>query len=227
MLQAAVAAIRPAVADISMLTPAAGIVFSSRLVGMGFHRVVQYSWTCDSAACKADVCSIDIIQPLPAALFADIYQLEDMARMGSSRADAVTCTATLLGSPDLEGTSMESRPVVLVVQASRCIGYAAADQPAIIPLHARYAMPVNQPRPSSRFKYILSPTTSIAMPPATVLLSTANESVRHDTAESVSLWELPTGQVSHRKPVEAATFIAVTFSCAFVLRGAGQLQTGC
>ena len=221
-----------------MLRPAAAHAFSSRLLGAGFHRTVEYSWTCKSAACKpAGECSISIIQPLPAALFPDMYQLDDIARMSSSRADAVIWRATLDESLIPEGTEGEGEPIVLVVQARSSVAHGVLNRRAIlrIPLHARYAVPVKVPPQSAGSNWATSPTISTAVPLATLLLSSADGTVVIDDSEylsgtspstSGSAWDLPAGSKSHGKVVAHATSVAVLMSCTVVVVIAGRQQAG-
>ena len=205
--------------------PAIAAAMSSRLLGKGFHRNIQYSCTCDPAACEpGDECSISITQPLPAALFPDIYQLKDMARMSSSRGDAIIWNATLMASHDLEGIKLKSKPAVLVVQARSSVAHGSPDHNAVlrVPLHAHYAMPVNEPPPSATFRWALSPITSIALPSATMLLTCAAKSVWSDTTrqtpeDNINLWDLPAGSMSHGELVAFGTSVAVFLSCFVVL----------
>ena len=230
------AASQPSRGKISALKTDSGITFSSRLLGKGFHRKVEYSWTRELAADDNTAIqgTVGIVQPLPAALFADLNQLRHSARRSSLRADAVAWMATLLGSSDAdtEGTVLESKPGVLVVQANSSGAISASAMGAVfcIPLHARYATPVNAPRALLGWNWARSALVTTALPPATLLLPPlgGNGSWR-DGAEQTDViwWDSPAASLMHGSPVGLATSAAVVLSCSLVLMEAGRLRSGC
>jgi len=233
LLQAAVAASQPSTGKTSSLkSDGTGITFSSRLLGEGYHRKVEYSWSCKTAAdlSSAEPSSIGIVQPLPAGLFADMNELGNMAKMSSSRAAAVTWTAALLGSADVEATIVESKTAVLVLQANSSGSNSIADGAAVlrVPLHARYAMPTHAPPALNRLRWAQSPLTTTAMPPATLLIFSGDDGSWRDVAKhnDVSWWDVPAASAPHAKLVALGTSTAVVLSCAVVLMEARRLQAG-
>jgi len=233
LLQAAVAASQPSTGKTSSLkSDGTGITFSSRLLGEGYHRKVEYSWTQSFAADRNSEKqnSIGIMQPLPAGLFADMNQLSNMAKMSSSSADAVTWTAALLGSADVEATILDSKSVVLVLQANSSGANSIANGAAVlrVPLHARYAMPMHAPPALSKWKWAQSLLTTTALPPATLLVSSGGVGSWRDVAyyDSASGWVVPAASAVHSTPVALATSAAVVLSCAVVLTEARRLRAG-
>ena len=233
VLQAAVAASRPSTGKMSPEKAEAGSIFSSRLLGKGYHRTVEYSWTYELAADlrPAEQSSIGIVQPLPAGLFADMHQIGDIAKMSSSNADAVSWTATLLGSSDVERTIMESKPAVLVVQANSSRANSVSDQRAVlcIPLHARYALPMQAPPGLAGWKWAPSALATTAMPSATLLLSSRGDGRWRDVVDRTDViwWDVPAASTQHDTRIGIATSAAVVLSCAVVLMEARRLRLGC
>ena len=232
LLQAAVAASQPLTGKMSSLKSGTGITFSSRLLGEGYHRKVEYSWTTISAADRnsAQQSSMGIVQLLPAGLFADMNQLGNIAKMSSSRADAVTWTAALLGSADVEGTILDSKSAVLVVQANSSGANSGSDgaEVLLVPLHARYAMPMHAPPALSRWRWAQSPLTTTILPPATLLVSSGGFGSWRDVAyhDTASWWVVPAASALHGTPVALTTSAAVVLSCAVVMMEARRFRAG-
>jgi PIG-X / PBN1 len=170
---------------------------SRSLQGSGFHRQLSYSLELQPCAsggsivgiwqrlasalrlpqqlggCAAvaagDLCDVAVVQPLPAAVYADVDQLSSLA--ASWRGSAAALGFRLFGVADAERTEVECSPTVLLLHwtaraaegqsASQQAGEAASgrahpsaavrlDSPAgrsivtqrAIPVHARYPAPV-------------------------------------------------------------------------------------
>ena len=210
---------------------------STTIVGTGFHRTLQYSWrtatTCSSAMCEpaADLparcqmapCSLRIIQPLPAALFADPYQLAEVTKLISAHSTGLQWNATVLGSLNLETTALESNPTELVLQLRYGSSCRALNRCEVlrVPLHARYPAAVFTSGPGLGATW-----ATVHVPLAKMLLAHGGESVwravlpsskERDPNASALSWDIPAGALSHSTPIAAATCVAIGSACTLVL----------
>ena len=202
---------------------------ASQLLGTGFHRTLQYSWRIPISS-SVDGCmqaapySLRIVQPLPAALFADPYQLADLAKLSNMRSDAVQWNATISGSLEVERTAVESKPTVLVLQVKYGDACRISDMRKLlgVPLHARYPAPFDLQ--SSSMGSGAGTTWAVNVPFMAVLLACDDETVWHavvpsdeeyQTHPAIS-WNLPAGAVHHSKAVAGATSVAIALVCSLV-----------
>ena len=89
----------------------------TRLIGKGMHREMEYEAVihCDSGTAQAGAaaCEVAVLQPLPAVVYANIYELENAAQLGQGP------SVQLFGPVDVESIERDSQPTVLVAYAQR------------------------------------------------------------------------------------------------------------
>lgn len=91
---------------------------SATLQGQGFHRTLHYSLALSWADAEAahsnpeTTCEMALLQPLPAAVYANIYELKNLATAGKGP------RVRLFGKTDLESVQEEAEPTVLAVYAN-------------------------------------------------------------------------------------------------------------
>ena len=121
----------------------------------GFHGQVQYALD-QCQLVLSDQCQLTVIQPLPAGLYADPYELQNlMSASGGNHGTNLQMSAfRIFGSTDVEKIESDCNATVLSVlaqiKASSVKGNSCADKEHSVlslPLHARYPVPSVQPLP--------------------------------------------------------------------------------
>ncbi len=123
----------------------------------GFHGQVQYALDqCQLAL--SDQCQLTVLQPLPAGLYADPYELQNlMSTLGGNQGTNLQMSAfRIFGSIDVEKIESDCNATVLSVSAQIKVsshkGNSCPDKEQSVlslPLHARYPVPSLQPLPGA------------------------------------------------------------------------------
>lgn len=121
----------------------------------GFHGQVQYALDqCQLAL--SDQCQLTVLQPLPAGLYADPYELQNLmsASAGDHGTNLQMSAFKLFGPTDVEKIESDCNATILSVsaqiQVSSHQAKSCSDKEHSIlslPLHARYPVPSLQPLP--------------------------------------------------------------------------------
>lgn len=121
----------------------------------GFHGQVQYALDqCQLAL--SDQCQLTVLQPLPAGLYADPYELQNLmsASGGDHGANLQMSAFRIFGPIDVEKIEFDCNATILSVSAqikvsSREAKLCPDKEHSIlsVPLHARYPVPSLQPLP--------------------------------------------------------------------------------
>ncbi|KAI7837312.1 hypothetical protein COHA_008827 [Chlorella ohadii] len=174
-----------------------------------------------------------LLQPLPPAIFADVYQLDNVAAVGQGPA------VRLFGPVDVESIERFSQPTLLAVYSSTT--QAAGQQESncteltlTVPLHARYPHPVDpqqqQAAPAAgwlRWLGSLRSAAAVAELPLPLVLArcpaangAAEEwqaAVLQPEAPEPVIWDMPAGNLRHGPLVAAGTAAALGCGVAAVL----------
>ncbi|KAL4458969.1 hypothetical protein ABPG75_013834 [Micractinium tetrahymenae] len=236
----------------------ASLAFSLR--GSGAHRELTYRLTITclpsqrsgdataaSGAARASAASTPppppavgavLLQTLPPAVFADIYQLDNAAALSQGPA------AQLFGPVDVESIERYSQPTVLAVLCRANTSAAAeaktqvppsctAGAELVVPLHARYPHPQHAARQAgSWWQAALSVPVVTELAPPLVLVQCPGSSsgsigkegqwqVAQLEAEALPQpvrWERPAGNLQHGPLVAGGTAAALLLGVAVVLR---------
>jgi hypothetical protein len=97
--------------------PAAGIRGSTIsvvpvLLGTGFHRTLSYTVTLHETPSAVEHCQVVLLQPLPSAVYANAYELQNAAEVGQG------APVRLFGPVDVESVAADSTPTVLAIYAN-------------------------------------------------------------------------------------------------------------
>ena len=110
---------------------------STKLEGSGFHRTLRYSATSSCTIPARHSCQFAILQPLPAAIYANIYELD--AASAAGRGPHVR----LFGTIDVESIEKFAEPTAVAVYVPfDCSLSHSSSIEALLPLHARYLRPI-------------------------------------------------------------------------------------
>lgn len=202
---------------------------STNLTGSGFHRTLEYSvqfrCTAASAAPPAALkagCRVALLQPLPAGLYANIYELENAASVGQGP------QVRLFGTVDVESIEQYSQPTVLATYAPLHLIDGCATATATFPLHGRYPRP-QMPSSQGWKAWVLSPLQTVRQAPPTLLVSCGDggkwQQVQIASSEGVT-WNLPTGNALHTAVASLATACAVLGAAWVVLHAALGVHHG-
>lgn len=203
--------------------------FFRSLKGSGFHRSLQLTATFHRLGRETKgqraVCEVAFIQPLPAVLYANIYELDNAAHLGQGP------KSQLFGKIDVESIEQHSEPTVLVIYANTT---PSLDSPhcrhcskasVAFPLHARYPLPreLDEP-PRSWIDWLKCPKVDVVLPPPAILTrcdrSKAWRSAKMPKSsvqeESLVIWELPAGNMAHTRIVAVVTSLIIMVAGASV-----------
>jgi hypothetical protein len=221
--------------------PIASIAVNMSLHGAGFHRALRYSLAARCAppatAAGGDAndgvaprCELALLQPLPPAIFADPYQLDNAAAAGHGP------RVRLFGAVDLESVEAQADGAVLAVYGTLQVGGAAgacaeATLTLEVDLHARYPRPRLPAILESWQDYVLSPMATATLPPPRLLARCSGTGAEGGAWEVVgseasgdATWQVPAGNLLHAKAAAAVTSACVLGGAAAVL--AAVVRTG-
>jgi hypothetical protein len=208
-------------------------IVAAELVGAGAHRRLEYTVqlgclergadAADAAAApapRAD-CELALLQPLPAAVFADVYALDAAAVAGRGP------RVRLFGAVDLEAVEARAAPTALAAYAAvearpgalpgaldACGGAALA-----VALHARYPRPAAPPPGGGWRAALASPFVEVALPASALLARCGGGTwaAVPATARGPRAWRVPAGNLLHARVVPAATALAVLAAAAAIV----------
>ena len=157
---------------------------ATRLEGSGFHRTLHYSveLACPAAP-PATSCELAILQPLPAAIYANIYELDGSAAAGTGP------RVRLLGAVDVESIEEFSQPTALAIYHSfpekAAAGAGCGAVNASVLLHGRYPKPtVPKNKDKIWWKDLLNQDqVEIVLPPPELLLRCSPAAAAGDVVE--------------------------------------------
>lgn len=156
-----------------------------------------------------------------------MYELENLARIsGSSSSDHphIEWAPQLYGALDVERTTSECEPTVLVINVTLTDAAWGQDMAVAIPLHARYPSPQMQQPGAPLWSFFSSqvPAVPIAAPAAVVRCGelVAGSASRYElqrVAEPVPLiWSVPAGNMMHHRLVTLGTGLAAVLASVTV-----------
>ncbi|KAL4859100.1 hypothetical protein ACK3TF_000876 [Chlorella vulgaris] len=234
-----------------------------RLHGTGAHRHLLYRLTVhctqqlsgdrrdgDPAAASlpppASCAQVAVLQPLPPAVFADIYQLDNAAALGLGP------PVRLFGQVDVESIERFAQSTVLAVYSSnhsaapgqadnwlvlpfdpshKQAGNTCSDIVLEVPLHARYPHPrQSQHLETSWAAAVLSTVAAVAIAPPLVLVrcpaavstlgswqAASMEHAAMEADQAAVQWDMPAGNLRHGSLVASVTAGAIACGTAAVL----------
>lgn len=220
-------------------TDSSEVVLKSELLGVGFHRTLRYSWTHEPLAPAGGISSratdlqIGIVQVLPPGVYADIYQLDNIARFsgGDGNCGNLKWSPALYGVLDVEKTALECELTVLVLNVSSAGCELSRGSTLEIPLHARYPSPQGQIGVStSLFKsemvevHINAPSLVKRYGHTSVGSASQYKHQRVDNSR-VLVWSVPAGNMNHLRFVTVGTGLAAILASIAVAVAAFRTQT--
>ncbi|KAG2452542.1 hypothetical protein HYH02_002780 [Chlamydomonas schloesseri] len=196
--------------------------------GEGAHQRISYELTCSprlllaTAAAPNPGGQVTILQALPAELFVDPYELDQLRQVLTG-----AIHVSLFGPLDLEQPAPACRPTVLgitlnnvsstAVKRARRSVYARTE----LPFHTKYPAPVGEGAPgcsADLFHYTPGPTQTVRWPAPQLLL-------RHAAvADAPSSKEQPAGTPDGQPTAEPGSGSAGESSCQADADGANDAQ---
>jgi len=199
------------------------------LSGKGAHRHLHYDLRLVSRSHSITTPTrFTIIQYLPAAIFADIYELDNNASVQQGP------PVILIGRLDLESTEQYTTPTTLIIHLPPPPSLPQTSTITIsttIPLHARYPIPQQHTTTTNDrgLPWWSSVPVNITIPPPSLLLvNYPNDddgddddtwtSIDLDTTNSNGLvWTIPAGNIAHAKMVTTVTAVSIILGAVVVL----------
>lgn len=219
-------------------TVSSEVVLNSELLGVGFHRSLRYSWTHEplapagSISGRATDLQIGIVQVLPPGIYADIYQLDNLARFsgGDGNCGNLKWSPALYGVLDVEKTAVECELTVLVLNVPTGCGLSRGST-LEIPLHARYPSPQRQIGVSTSL--FESAMVEVRINAPSLVKRYGHTSVgsasqyKHQRVNSscVLVWSVPAGNMNHLGFVTVGTGLAALLASIAVALAAFKTQT--
>jgi len=211
-----------------------------RLEGSGFHRRLHYSLalTCLDENVRRPPLNVAIIQPLPAAIYANLYELDSAFVAGYGP------EVRLFGEVDVESIEKFAQPTVLAIYSPAIEAATATEGNAgrgscgavniSIPLHGRYPRAVlgannnnnnNNNENASWRELLQGPRVDIILPAPIVLMQSAEEKQKQwsRTTQNVQLhtesvvWSLPAGDMRLQTLTSTITAAVVCAATATVI----------
>ena len=204
------------------------------LAAKGFHSHIQYTVNRQQAS-EHNVCQMMVLQPLPAGVYADPYELANIAGMSSTAvANQLQLSSyRVFGKIDVERIEPDCEPTLLSVSANidTQLGTVNTATATIlhlkVPLHARYPAPHPAgdllPAHPSYHNYSLEGPTVVLRCSATTSHQANGETrlcqdVCHISSAKHELsWTLPAGLTKHTWFVQTATSAVAVGSLTFLL----------
>ena len=220
----------------NVTSPHVRVTTGVELAAKGFHSHIQYSLNRQQAT-DHSVCQMTVLQPLPAGVYADPYELANIAGISST---AVTNQLQLLsyhvfGKIDVEKIEPDCEPTLLSVSANIYKQPSTMNAETVtslhlkVPLHARYPAPHSQhaedlhPAHHPYHMYSLQDPTVI-LRCSTKMSHQGNDGTRlcqdvcHITSATQDLsWTVPAGLTKHAWFVQIATSAMALGSLMFLL----------
>jgi hypothetical protein len=205
---------------------------SLEIAGNGFHRTVHYSVEVNCSPITAsDQCEFTLLQPLPATLFANIYELDNAASLGLGP------RVKVFGKVDVESIEAAAEPTVLAISLNKAVNCTQLDTSgqvtADVKLHARYPRPMyldNGSEGNWLLRLIQSPAKSIPLQAPQLyvhhLINGDNrDAMTWERVEEIKLrqsslpeWGVPAANLLHAEFVPLITAGVVLLSAAAVVR---------
>ena len=202
-----------------------------RLEGAGFHGILHYSAevTFGGWSKPGQPCEIILVEPLPAIIYANIYELDNA--YAAERGPKVQ----LFGTVDVESIEKFAAPTVLAVFATLKFSNSQSSTAAVnvsLPLHGRYPRPRVPKLDNSGvfgWRYLIAQDfENVELASPDVLLRCQSDKDagkgqgwrRIDKVESekIPIWSLPAGNLLLAKFTAVITAIVVSASAVIVLK---------
>lgn len=222
------------------LIPSNGVINSTvaaayaKVAVKGFHGRIQYTLNSQAAVAEG-ACRITVLQALPAGVFADPYELANIARTPSKKNACYLQLSSyyVFGPTNVEKIEPECQSTLLSVsaevqsQTSSSSSAHCKDLQLSVPLHARYPVPqssnIDVGHVDSYHRYnmqdpsiILScdDTTSGVLPPQHVLNVSSSDGAPSSQrlyqlgmVQSDLHWIVPAGLTKHTKVLQYLTLL--------------------
>lgn len=198
----------------------------------GFHGKMTY--TVDLLQAVAfDGCNFTVLQLLPAGVYADPYELQNLVTTTTHKCNSGLLSAfKVFGSIDVEKIETDCCQTLLSVSGhytasqlqalSTCNGHLQVK--LTVPLHARYPAP-EQRRPSGFWSFLFSGLQqyNISRPFLVVEHTSEKDSVATSQCYAAQAqhslhWIVPTGGMWHIRLVEVVTVLAAVSSLCVLMR---------
>ena len=194
----------------------------------GFHGRITYTVDLPQAV-AADACNFTVLQLLPAGVYADPYELQNLVTTTTQRSNAgLLSSFKIFGMIDVEKIESDCDQTLLSVSAH----YAAAQAVSCngdmqvkltVPLHARYPAP-QQCRASGFSSFWFSGLHQYNISQPFVRVEHRSDTASDATSECCSAqaqqslhWVVPTGGMWHMQLVEVVTTLAAVSSLGILL----------
>ena len=221
--------------SINQCQPLPAAAISVNLQPTGFHGHIQYTVN-HSQLVLTDNCQLTVLQPLPAGIYADPYELGSLVSTsgGSKGFELRISSFKLFGTIDVEKIESECNATVLAVSAQL---HTFRDEtwscPVMnhsilsVPLHARYPAPQMQPLPGSltsllgaHHQYnVADPTISVTCASSPLLKSGCVSSAGSEANQAMQLhWVVPAGGLWHALLVQLVTSVSALSSLLILLK---------
>ena len=192
------------------------------LAAKGFHSQIQFTLDAQQAR-DHDICQMTVLQALPAGVYADPYELANIAGMSRTQSTFQLQLASyhVFGKVDVERIEPDCEPTVLSVSANinaSQVQPASAREPEAlrlnVPLHARYPAPH---RGRSADSFAAGAYHSYSIDNRTLILRCFNKAAHHfhdrvcqDVCQISSVhhslqWIVPAGLTKHAKFTQIVT----------------------
>ena len=208
----------------------------AKLTGKGFHSRIQYTLSSQEAVAEG-ACQITVLQALPAGVFADPYELANIARMPSKQKGCYLQLSVyhVFGPSDVEKIEPECQPTLLSVSAEVQLPTSSSssadckDLHLHVPLHARYPIPHSRDVALGHLdlyhRYNMEDPSIILRCNGTL---TSQGLYKFSTMQSDLHWTVPAGLAEHSKALQYWTLL-VAFGSLFAVFAAICMYktTGC
>lgn len=206
-----------------------------RLDGKGFHRTLMYhvELYCNGSSREKtveDSARIVVVQPLPAALFADTYQLDGAADVSQGP------HTLFFGRIDVENIEpLASNTSLAIFADGEISGNASQDNGddvcgyygVSVPLHSRYLRPVLPENFRKRWIWsniFLSLVLNVTLPKPMLLVPASQKGIQFNSIDNIimkselPIWDVPVGNLMHAYFVPQITSILVVISLFVAMR---------
>lgn len=196
----------------------------------GFHGKVTYTVQLPQAV-ASDTCKFTVLQLLPAGVYADPYELQNLVTTNTQKEGGRLLSVKVFGLVDVEKIETDCGHTLLSVSA-QCVAaqmqvvshHGDMQMKLTVPLHARYPAP-QKCRASGLFTFLFSGLHHYNMTPSLLRVEHANKADSNPSPQCYSgqaqhslHWTVPTGGMWHMRLVEIVTTLTAVSSLCVLLR---------
>ncbi|KAL3138285.1 hypothetical protein ABBQ32_006102 [Trebouxia sp. C0010 RCD-2024] len=203
----------------------------AKLHKTGFHGKMIYTVDLPQAV-AVNGCNITVLQLLPAGVYADPYELQNLVTTTTHKCSSgLLSSFRVFGFIDVEKIETDCGPTLLSVsghyaasqmQAVSCNGHMQAK--LTVPMHARYPA-LQKHRPSGYSSFFFSGLHQYNISRPFLRVEHASETANVATSQCYSAqvqhslhWTVPTGGMWHMQFVEVVTVLAAVSSLCVLMK---------